>query len=77
MPDSELTHDAADRKAAGKKLRDTVPLKAHKVWKSAQRTIDPIQVLLDQDAARLQVLVPERHSRMDASAFASTVVRPP
>ena len=70
IPDSELTHDAADRKAAGKKLRDTVPLKAHKVWKSAQRTIDPIQVLLDQDAARLQVLVPERHSRMDASAFA-------
>ena len=70
MSASTLTPAAADRKAAGKRLRDTVPLKAQGVWKRGQRRIDPIQVLLDQDEARLQVLVPERHRRMGLSAFA-------
>lgn len=65
-----LTPAAAKRKAAGKRLRDKVPLAAQSVWHPAQRTIDPIQVLLDQDKDRLQALVPVRHSRMDASAFA-------
>ena len=70
MSASTLTPDAAKRKAAGKRLRKTVPLEVQGVWDPAKRTIDPIQVLLDQDEPRLQVLVPERHRRMATSAFA-------
>lgn len=70
MPASTLTPAASERKGAGKRLRKTVPLERQSVWDPAKRTIDPVQVLLDQDKARLQPLVPERHYRMGLSPFA-------
>ena len=60
-PSSPMT--PADRKAAGKRLRDRVPRDAH-----AGRA-DPVGILHAADATRQKELVPLRYGRMLQSPF--------
>src|SRR5271166_5455187 len=59
----------ADRKAAGKRLRDRVPRDAHAVWRAHAGRADPIGILHAADAARQPDLVPLRYGRMLQSPF--------
>ncbi len=54
----------------GKALRQRVPRGSHAEWSPTPDRADPVVLLEQQDQDRLQWLVPERHSRMLASAFA-------
>jgi len=59
----------AERKAQGKAIRHTVPRSSHAAWEPASNRPDPVVQLTEQDAGRLQWLVPIRHYRMAQSAF--------
>ena len=59
----------ADRKAAGKRLRDRVPREAHAGWQVHPGRVDPIGILRAADATRQQELVPLRYGRMLQSPF--------
>jgi len=58
-----------ERKAQGKAIRKTVPRSSHAEWSPAQDRPDPVSMITEQDAGRLQWLVPIRHYRMAESAF--------
>jgi uncharacterized protein (DUF2252 family) len=58
-----------ERRAEGKRARQAVPRTSHAAWSPAEGR-DPIGILQAQEADRLQDLVPLRHERMAASAFA-------
>lgn len=60
----------AERRAAGKELRDIAPLAAHGEWKPADDRPSPIDLLVEQGQARVSELVPIRYGRMMASPFA-------
>jgi uncharacterized protein (DUF2252 family) len=59
-----------DRRAAGRRLRKTVPRSGHGAWKPGPRRKDPISLLRKQDRVRLGELVPIRYGRMAASPLA-------
>ncbi|MFM8305184.1 MAG: DUF2252 domain-containing protein [Actinomycetota bacterium] len=59
-----------ERAAIGRAARTAVPRSAHGDWSPAADRPDPVQLLVDQNADRLPWLVPVRHGRMRASAFA-------
>ena len=59
----------ADRKAAGKRLRDRVPRDAHAVWRAHAGRADPVGILHAADATRQPDLVPLRYGRMLQSPF--------
>ena len=59
----------ADRKAAGKGLRDRVPREAHAGWRAHAGREDPIAILHAADATRQPDLVPLRYGRMLQSPF--------
>src|SRR5271166_5575727 len=59
----------ADRKAAGKRLRDRVPRDAHAGWRAHASRADPISILHAADATRQPELVPLRYGRMLQSPF--------
>jgi hypothetical protein len=54
----------ADRRAAGKRLRDSVPRDAHAGLRARARRVDPIGILRAADATRQPELVPLRYGRM-------------
>ncbi|MBX3314092.1 MAG: DUF2252 domain-containing protein [Actinobacteria bacterium] len=58
-----------DRLAAGRAEREAVPLEAHAEVDAGPGRPDPVELLTDQDATRLQELVPIRHGRMRATPF--------
>lgn len=58
-----------DSKAHGKDLREKVPLESHGDWAPASDRPDPVSLLKEQGASRLQDLLPVRYERMSASAF--------
>jgi len=58
-----------ERRAHGKKLRDTVPRDAHAGWRVPADRGDPIDILRAADAARQPELVPLRYGRMLPSPF--------
>jgi uncharacterized protein (DUF2252 family) len=58
-----------ERMAAGRAVRDTVPLEAHGEWTAPEERPDPVGTLEAQDAVRLPDLVPIRHGRMIVSPF--------
>ena len=58
-----------DRVAAGKALRDKVPLKSHAGWNPPKDRLDPIKILMEQNKTRLAALVPVRFGRMMVSPF--------
>jgi uncharacterized protein (DUF2252 family) len=59
----------ADRRAHGKRLRDTAPRDAHAAWRGHAEREDPIGILHAADAARQPDLVPLRYGRMLQSPF--------
>lgn len=60
-----------ERAAAGRAARKSVPRSTLAVWDPGQRTHDPIALLQQQAETRVPELVPIRHGRMSASAFAN------
>src|SRR5438132_13256906 len=59
----------ADRRAAGRKLRNKVPRSSHAEWTPATDRPDPLSLLQEQNRSRLAHLVPLRYQRMLASPF--------
>jgi uncharacterized protein (DUF2252 family) len=73
---SDLQHAAhpshvtpADRRAGGKRRRDTVPRDAHTGWRAPADRADPIAILRAADGSRQAELVPLRYGRMLQSPF--------
>jgi uncharacterized protein (DUF2252 family) len=62
-----LTPD--EREAAGKAARVIARRKSHATWEPSDERPDPVETLVQQDASRVQRLVPIRHGRMLASPF--------
>lgn len=60
----------AERVSRGKDARDAVPLSSHGEWAPATDRTDPVTFLEEQAETRVPELVPIRHGRMAASAFA-------
>ncbi|UCG26392.1 MAG: DUF2252 domain-containing protein [Chloroflexota bacterium] len=60
----------SERKEMGKALRSLVPLESHSQWVSSADRPDPISLLEEQDASRVQHLVPIKYGRMVSSPFA-------
>ncbi|HEY4753922.1 MAG TPA: DUF2252 domain-containing protein, partial [Candidatus Limnocylindrales bacterium] len=61
---------AGQRRAAGRDARQAVPRSAHADWKPAPDRADPVAILVGQERGRDASLLPMRHGRMAASAFA-------
>ena len=59
----------AERYAAGKALRSSVPRSSHAEWAPDSERPDPIRILEEANKTRLQHLVPIRFGRMALSAF--------
>jgi len=59
----------ADRRAHGKRLRDTVRRDAHTAWRAPGDRADPIGILRAADKTRQPDLVPLRYGRMLQSPF--------
>lgn len=59
----------AERLAAGKALRDSVPRASHAEWKPSKKRRDPIDILEESNQDRMPELVPIRYGRMLASPF--------
>src|ERR1700722_13814280 len=60
----------ADRMAAGKALRESVPRTSHDKWVCPADRTDAIEFLKESDRGRLPELLPIRYGRMRQSAFA-------
>jgi len=63
------TRTLADRRAAGRELRNKVPRSIHADWTPAADRPDPLNLLQEQNRSRLAHLVPLRYQRMAASPF--------
>ncbi len=61
---------AAERRAKGSALRDTVARASHAGWKPPKGRRDPIELLSESNVGRVESLIPIRFGRMSASAFA-------
>jgi hypothetical protein len=69
-PQSLMTLLSTDeRRAAGKKLRETVPREAHATWHPSLHRADPLSILRASDVTRQPDLVPLRYGRMLQSPF--------
>ena len=67
----QVTHlSVEDRVALGKAAREEVPRKSQGAWSPAADRPDPLALIEEQATTRLPELVPLRHGRMAASAFA-------
>jgi uncharacterized protein (DUF2252 family) len=64
------TAPRSQRRKYGKTLREQVPHNSHSAWEPGPDRPDPISLLQEQDASRLQHLVPIKYGRMVASPFA-------
>src|SRR5262249_53148851 len=60
----------AERLAAGKGFRQTVPGSSHAEYQKKPKRDDPVKVLQAQNATRIPELVPLRMQRMASSPFA-------
>jgi uncharacterized protein (DUF2252 family) len=61
---------AGERRAKGKALRDRVPRASQTGWKAPKGRRDPVELLSESNAGRVQSLIPIRFGRMSASPFA-------
>jgi len=59
-----------ERRDTGAEWRRKVPLAAHAEWKVSAERADPVEVLIEQGKNRIAELLPVRHGRMKADAFA-------
>jgi uncharacterized protein (DUF2252 family) len=60
----------ADRRAAGKALREKVTRRSHAGWKPPENRLDPIDLLKESSEGRIPKLLPVRYGRMMQSPFA-------
>lgn len=67
LPDGFRT--ATDRKAVGKEARRKAPLASHSQWSPGAGRRDPVTLLEEQNAERVEWLIPIRHARMRVSPF--------
>jgi len=61
---------ASESTEVGRAVRTTVPRTRHGEWAPAADRRDPLAILEEQEAVRVPELIPIRHGRMAASAFA-------
>src|SRR5580698_9636332 len=59
-----------ERRAAGKKLRASVPRESHAEWIAPKNRADPIKTVMANNQGRQKSLIPLRMGRMAASPFA-------
>ncbi|MBU3593591.1 DUF2252 domain-containing protein [Polynucleobacter sp. 71A-WALBACH] len=59
-----------ERSAKGRALRDVAPRSSHAGWIPAKNRRDPVDLLIESNAGRLENLVPIRFGRMSESPFA-------
>lgn len=59
-----------DRKDEGKAMRLAVPLTSHAQWQAPANRRDPVDLLIESSADRVQELLPIRYGRMMQSPFA-------
>jgi uncharacterized protein (DUF2252 family) len=68
---STVEHPTREERAArGKTARRVMPRVDQGAWDASERTLQPIDLLLQQAVTRVPELVPIRHGRMAASPFA-------
>ena len=63
-PSEGSYRSAAERRAAGKMLRDAVPRADQSGWKPPSERRDPVELGLAANEGRLPARVPIRHGRM-------------
>ncbi|HET6875081.1 MAG TPA: DUF2252 domain-containing protein [Acidimicrobiales bacterium] len=59
-----------ERRAVGKAARQRLPREAQAEWDPVKRTVQPLDLLVEQAETRVAELVPIRYGRMAASSFA-------
>src|SRR5713101_676023 len=69
LPAEQHVQTLAERRAAGRALRNKVPRSSHAVWTLPADRPDPLSLLEEQNRTRLAHLVPLRYQRMVASPF--------
>jgi uncharacterized protein (DUF2252 family) len=70
-PQVETPYLTADERAAkGRALREKVPRVSHSGWTPPKGRRDPVELLSESNAGRMESLVPIRFGRMSASPFA-------
>jgi uncharacterized protein (DUF2252 family) len=70
-PQTEAPYlSAGERRSKGKALRDKVPRASQAGWKPQKGRRDPVELLSDSNAGRVEELIPIRFGRMSASPFA-------
>jgi hypothetical protein len=71
LSDLSQSHSTrAERRAAGKALRNKIPRSNHAAWAAASDRPDPIDLLEESNRSRLANLAPIRYGRMALSPFA-------
>ncbi|MBI4933408.1 MAG: DUF2252 domain-containing protein [Actinobacteria bacterium] len=66
----EPVQPPAERRAAGKALREIAPRTSHAAWDPSMRTAEVLEVINRAERGRQKDLLPLRHARMVASPFA-------
>ena len=70
-PQTETRYlSAGERRAKGKALRETVPRASQAGWNAPTGRRDPVELLSESNAGRVEELIPIRFGRMAASPFA-------
>jgi uncharacterized protein (DUF2252 family) len=70
LPEQSHGRPHAERRSAGKALRQSCPRSDVAAWKPSDRRADPVDLLVANSAGRLPELVPIRYGRMMSSPFA-------
>ena len=70
LPTAVRRTTVAEREAVGKAARQRRPRTSFSEWSPAADRPDPVELLAQQETMRVQALLPLRHERMSASAFA-------
>ena len=70
LPTTVRTSTVAERQQQGKDARKARPRTGLGQWTPASDRPDPVDLLAQQEVVRVQALLPLRHERMSASAFA-------
>src|SRR5260370_25518043 len=66
---SLASRSPAQRREAGRALREKIPRKDHGGWKAPRNRPDPIQLLKNSDQGRIAELLPIRYGRMLGDPF--------
>ena len=70
LPTTIRKGSVTERQAAGQAARKERPRSGLGQWSAGPERPDPVALLASQETVRIQALLPLRHSRMSASAFA-------